>query len=415
MWKKIIIVLLSVILMFPKIYVLGDEVEEEYTEDELTEVLEVGNEIDNEPKINSRAAVIYDRKSKKVIWGKSENERRKMASTTKIMTAIVVLENAKIGDVVTVSKKAAGTGGSRLGLKEGDKITVNDLLYGLLLVSGNDAAVCLAEYVGGSVEEFAKKMNNKAEELNLENTHFITPHGLDQEEHYTTALELARLADYALENNTFSNIVATRTYTVNINGNPKQLNNTNELLGNLYGVNGVKTGFTNGANRCLVTSIKRNEMNIITVVLGADTKKFRTQDSVKLIEYAYNNYRIINIRELIEKEYKNWENINEKLIKVNRAKKSSIDVKLGDIQYEYMPIKNSEEKDLRFEFDCKMNLEGEIRENEEIGKLKVYLKNTEVMRINIVSAEYIKEMEYLDYLKQIFSEYTNYLEMMLAG
>ena len=131
----------------------------------------------------------------------------------------------------------------------------------------------MAEYVGGSVEGFAEKMNKKAEELGLENTHFITPHGLDMPEHYTTAFELAKMADYALNIEKFATIVNTKYITISINGRSKDLKNTNELLGNLYGVNGVKTGFTNGANRCLVTSVNRDGMNIITVVLGADTKK----------------------------------------------------------------------------------------------------------------------------------------------
>lgn len=175
-----------------------------------------------------------------------------MASTTKIMTALVVLENAKLDTLVEVSKKAAGTGGSRLGLKTGDKITINDLLYGLMLCSGNDAAVCLAETVAGSIPEFAKLMNAKAKSLNLLNTNFVTPHGLDADEHYTTAYELALLSNYALNNKTFYKIVNTKSITISINGYPKSLINTNELLGNLNGVYGIKTGFTNGANRCLV-------------------------------------------------------------------------------------------------------------------------------------------------------------------
>ena len=169
------------------------------------------------------------------------------------MTAIVIIENYDLNKEITVSKKAAGTGGSRLGLRTGDKITVHDLLYGLLLRSGNDAAVALAETVGGSIEGFAELMNQKAKELNLKNTHFESPHGLDSDGHYTTAYELALITDYALQNSTFAKIVGTKNYTITINGYPKALTNTNELLGNLNGVYGVKTGFTNGANRCLVS------------------------------------------------------------------------------------------------------------------------------------------------------------------
>ena len=242
-----------------------------------------------EPEINSRAYVVIDRNSNTVLYGKNENTKRKMASTTKIMTAIIIIENCNLKETIEVSKKAANTGGSRLGLKTGDKITIHDLLYGLMMRSGNDAAVALAEYAGGNIEGFASLMNQKASELGLYNTHFETPHGLDSDGHYTTAYELALLSNYALKNETFKKIVSTKNYSITINGFPKELSNTNELLGNLEGVYGIKTGFTNGANRCLVSACKRNDMDIICVVLGADTKKFRTTDSIKLINYVFNS------------------------------------------------------------------------------------------------------------------------------
>ena len=155
------------------------------------------------PTINSRAYVVIDRKSNTVLVGKNEYAKKKMASTTKIMTSLIIIENCNLSDTVTISKKAANTGGSRLGLKTGDKITVHDLLYGLMLRSGNDAAVALAEYTSGSIPKFANLMNKKAKELGLTNTHFVTPHGLDQDEHYTTAYELALLTNYALNNSKF--------------------------------------------------------------------------------------------------------------------------------------------------------------------------------------------------------------------
>ena len=152
-----------------------------------------------------------------------------MASKTKIMTSIVVIEKVpNLKETVTVSKKAAGTGGSRLGLSTNDEITVENLLYGLMMRSGNDAAVALAEYVGGSVEGFSALMNEKASNLGLESTHFVTPHGLDSDDHFTTAYELAKLTDYALKNETFAKIVKTKTYTITINNSARTLSNTNE-------------------------------------------------------------------------------------------------------------------------------------------------------------------------------------------
>lgn len=170
--------LLFVILIGSVSNVYADD-EDEEIEDVILETQmfqEVSKNLDKDLVLNSRAAIIYDRTTKKVMWGKNEDVKRAMASTTKIMTAIVVLENSNLSDVVTVSKKAANTGGSRLKINTNDKITVNDLLYGLMLRSGNDAAVALAEFIGGSVEGFAIMMNEKAKQLHLENTNFVTPH-----------------------------------------------------------------------------------------------------------------------------------------------------------------------------------------------------------------------------------------------
>ena len=168
--------------------------------------------------LNCRSCIVLDRTSNKILVGKNEQKQVKMASTTKIMTATIVIENYDLSKTVEISKKAAGTGGSRLGLKKGDKISIIDLLYGLMLCSGNDAAIALAETVAGGIEEFGIMMNNKAKELNLENTHFETPHGLDSDNHYTTAYDLALLTNYALKNKTFLNIVGTKNYTITING-----------------------------------------------------------------------------------------------------------------------------------------------------------------------------------------------------
>jgi len=167
------------------------------------------------------------------------------------MTAIILLENGNLEETVVVDKKAASIGGSRLGLTIGDKITLNDLLYGLMLCSGNDAAVQIAISIAGDTEKFSDMMNEKAYKLGLKDTHFVTSHGLDNDGHYTTAYELAKISDYALEIEKFSEVVSSRTYTVTINGYPRTITNTNELLGNVTGVNGIKTGFTAKARKVL--------------------------------------------------------------------------------------------------------------------------------------------------------------------
>ena len=316
--KKILILTLIILLSICG-YVKADE-----EDNEDVDFSEIWNEYvtsstgnTDEPSLNSRAAIVFDRETGTVLYEKNAYTKIAMASTTKIMTAILTIESGKLSDTVEVSKKAASIGGSVLGLKTGDKISLNDLLYGLMLRSGNDAAVQIAEYLGGSVEGFADMMNQKAKELNLINTHFVTPHGLDNPEHYTTAYELAVLTDYAMNNKTFAKIVNTKQCSISINGNQKSLNNTNELLGVLNGVNGVKTGFTNNAGRCLVTSITRDNWSVICVVLGADTKKFRTKDSISLIEYTYKNFERYNIEDVICKKFEDWK--SENIINVEKG------------------------------------------------------------------------------------------------
>ena len=353
-----------------------------------------------EVDISSRIALIYDRASGRILYEKNGNKQTPMASTTKIMTAIVVLENAKLTDTVTITAKAAGIGGSRLGLKKNDKITVNDLLYGLMLRSGNDAAVALAIHVGGSVEGFAEMMNKKAEELNLTNSHFVVPHGLDNEGHYTTAYELAKMADYALKIDKFKEIVGTKVATIHINGYAKKINNTNNLLGSVSGVYGVKTGFTNGAGRCLVTACKRNDLDIITVIIGADTNKIRSKDTIKLIQYAYTEFETIDIKEIIEEKFNNWKNINEGRIYVDKGIKKQVKLYLKELPYEKMAVKKDQIDKIDIEVTTMYYLEAPIKENEILGNTKIVMEEEVIEVLDIYVKEEIQKKNILDYLKE---------------
>ena len=362
------------------------------------------------PNINSRKAVVIERTSKKILYGKKENERAKMASTTKIMTALVVIQNTNLENVVEVSKKAAGTGGSKLKLKKGDKITVKDLLYGLMLKSGNDAAVALAEYVGGSIEGFAELMNKNAEALGLSNTHFVTPHGLDEDEHYTTAYELAIISDYALKNEVFAEIVKTKSANITINGQTRTINNTNELLGNLNGVYGVKTGFTNGAGRCLVTAVKRENMDIICVVLEADTKKNRTRDSVKLIEKAFEKYEIISLNNKINEEFTNWNNLNCNRIYIEKGDGKKLLLKLDDNEeIKYPILKNTEDK-IDINIIANLKLKAPIKKDTEIGKLQIKYDNEIIKEISIINTNSIERKRINNYIQEFFERYSTYIE-----
>ncbi len=291
-----------------------------------------------------------------------------------------------------------------------DKITVENLLYGLMLVSGNDAAVALSEFIGNSVEGFANMMNQKAANLGLISTHFVTPHGLDQDEHYTTAHELAKIADYALQNETFAKIVKTSNYTVTIDGNSKSLHNTNELLGYLDGVYGVKTGFTNGANRCLVTSCKRGDLDVICVVLGCDTKKDRGLDSIELINYTFNNFSVVNIKDIIDKNFNDWVSEKSHKIEVNKGVPSNLNFILDESQIYFKSI--AVKKDLIDAINTSISFseyfEAPLSENNIIGEMVVTIGDVTYLSIDILNGNMVKKKDVFNYLEDFIENYFEY-------
>lgn len=413
--SKIFLLFLTILLIFTSYPIYGDSLNQEEDYDipsEIESILTSSNTNTNTLNLNSRSCVVIDRLNKKILYGKNETNQVKMASTTKIMTAIIVLENRSLDETVEVSKKAAGTGGSRLGLKTGDKITIRDLMYGLMLCSGNDAAVCLAETIAGSVAEFSNLMNNKAQELGLSHTHFESPHGLDSDGHYTTALELALLSDYALQNPTFLNIVKTKNYTVTINGYAKTLSNTNELLGNLNGVYGIKTGFTNGANRCLVTACKRGNIDIICVVLGADTKNFRTKDSIQLIEYVFKTYEYFNIEDFANNSIVNWQNSHPDYFMVEKGSSNKLEIKVNPCTENSSNILIKKELISNMEADISINsyLQAPLNQNDWIGSLTISSQGNYIADFDLFSNTTITKKTVSDYMLNFFKLYPNQLE-----
>lgn len=401
------------LMMFITNYVFADDISPLDDNFDIYEVLEDAESIETNsssselPTINSRAYVVIDRKSNTVLVGKNENQKKKMASTTKIMTALIVIENCDLSETVEISKKSASTGGSRLGLKTGDKITVYDLLYGLMMRSGNDSAVALAEYTAGSISSFADLMNQKAVELGLSNTHFVTPHGLDEDEHYTTAYELALLSNYAMNNEIFAKIVGTKNYTITINGYPKTLTNTNELLGSLNGVYGIKTGFTNGANRCLVTCCKRGEMDLICVVLGADTKKYRTTDSIKLLEYSFSNFKYVNIEEMVSNYFETWKENNKNSFTINKGISSYLDLKYEDLEHSTIPIRNDLVDKFQFYITCDYVLDSPISKGTSIGTITLSLEDKTIYSGNIITDSDVEKKSIFDYMLYFYKNFYN--------
>ena len=236
--------------------------------------------------ISAKSAVLIEASTGQVIWGKGENTRLPMASTTKIMSVILTLESGDLDTEFTVDCNAVHTEGSSMGLREGDIVSKRDLCIGMLLPSGNDAANCAAVRVGGSFEGFAELMNAKASRLGMTSTHFVTPSGLHDDNHYSTAKDMAMLTSYALKNPDFREICSQKTMKLSF-GNPpfdRWLTNTNKLLSKYEGCIGVKTGFTDEAGRCLVSAAEKNGVTLICVTLNAPDD---WNDHTKLYDYGF--------------------------------------------------------------------------------------------------------------------------------
>lgn len=223
-------------------------------------------------EISAKSAVVIDTCGNEILFEKDAFQKRSMASTTKIMTAILAVESGKLGLDVIVTEKMTHAEGTSVGLRCGYRITLGDLVYGMMLESGNDAANAVAFYLSGSLEAFSELMNEKAKEIGMNNTHFVTPSGLDEEEHYSTAYDMALLASYCIKNPCFKQICSTKRYTANLKSPDNYrlyFSNHNRLLSSVEGVFGVKTGFTKKSGRCLVSAIEKGGATLVAVTLSA--------------------------------------------------------------------------------------------------------------------------------------------------
>lgn len=392
------ITILFIILSIPACCFADDIVQDDLETFEFSEVSTVSNE---EPVTYSKHIIVIDRKTLSALYEKDSYSKTAMASTTKIMTCILALEHLSPNKTISVSKNAATIHGSTLGLHTNDKITINDLLYGLMLRSGNDCAISIAEEISGSVEEFAILMNNKAKELNLKDTNFVTPNGLDDENHYTTAYDLAILTDYALKNESFKKIVSTKTCNITINGTSRTISNTNELLGNTEGVYGVKTGFTFNAGRCLVSSCKRGEMDIIVVVLGADTKKIRTKDSYNLINYVFKNFSYIDVSSCMQNSFNDYLNYSSNNFILEKTNTKPI-LELENISNYKFPLRVNGNIKLNTKIHIINKFSPKAEKNSNVGTLYLYNNDELLCSANIFLKNDLICNSWNYYFKNIF-------------
>lgn len=238
-------------------------------------------------KKQGRGAVVIEQSSKRVLYDEGMNEKCYPASTTKVLTALCVLENLPLDKIITVPKEAEGVEGSSIYLKEGQKISVKDLLLGLMLRSGNDAAVTLAVATSGNIRNFANLMNETAKRCGADGSNFVNPHGLHDEMHYTTAYDLALICAKAYENEDFCKIVSTGKAKITVDDEARYIGNKNKLLHLYDGANGVKTGFTKKSGRCLVSGAKRSGMQVVGVVLNHSDM---WNDTIRMLDFAFDNY-----------------------------------------------------------------------------------------------------------------------------
>jgi D-alanyl-D-alanine carboxypeptidase (penicillin-binding protein 5/6) len=367
--------------------------------DEHDQILENEPEFELDTKDNltlyALSACLMDASNGRVLYGKDEFKELPMASTTKIMTLLVVLENANLDDIVTVSANAAKQPDVQLNIRSGEKYYLRDLLYSLMLESHNDTAVAIAEHVGGSVELFCDKMTTKAIELGALNTSFKTPNGLDEDGHYTTARDLSLIASYAVKNQEFCKIVKTQTYQFNeISGKRSfSVNNKDRFLYMMDGAIGIKTGFTGKAGYCFVGAIKLNGKVFVSTVLGAGWpphKEYKWSDTKKLMKYGLSNYEMGYLFDHMGKA--EADNLPETIaVSEGKAKEVKIQLQL-DTSKEKLLLADTEKVSTSLWLND--YIEAPLSAGTTVGMMNYYINHTLFQSIPIITCEEVEEVDF---------------------
>ncbi|HEX3023475.1 MAG TPA: D-alanyl-D-alanine carboxypeptidase family protein [Lachnospiraceae bacterium] len=347
--------------------------------------------------LNARSACLMDASNNRVLYEKDGFTKMPMASTTKIMTLIVTLENADLDDVVTVSKNAARQPDVQLNMKEGEQYKLGDLVYSLMLESHNDTAVAIAEHVGGSVEGFATMMNKKAKELGCVNTNFVTPNGLDSstDEHFTTAQEMGIIASYAIKNEEFVKITNTPTWNFKEikSGRSFSVSNKDRFLYIYDGAIGIKTGYTNKAGYCFVGAVDREGKKFISVVLASGwppNKNYKWSDTTKLMDYGVKNFTMRNIFD----EGRLFEPIF-----VRNGKESYVDLYCeGELN-----LLMSDMDKVTIEYDISDELKAPVHKDSVAGVAKYYINDNLYEKIPVYTSYGIDKIDFSFCLDEIIN------------
>ena len=347
--------------------------------------------------ISSKSAVLMDASTGKILYEKNSHEKLPPASVTKVMTMLLIceaLESGKIkeDDDVQISEVASSMGGSQIFLEPGEIQKVDTLLKSIAVASANDACVAMAEYVGGSVEEFVVLMNKRAKELGMNDTNFVNTNGLPVDNHYTSAYDIALMSKELLKHKKISKYLTTWMYEVVVGKKQAKIgiSNTNKLVKHYQGATGVKTGFTQQAKYCLSASALRNNTHLIAVTLCAETSPIRFKDATNLLNYGFANYESVKIC-----------GANDKVatVKFEKGEKENVDLVAKDDLS--VLIKKGDKKDFTKKVQIKEDLKLPIKKNTELGVVKVYRGDELVGESKIINTEDINKASYLQMLRRI--------------
>lgn len=352
--------------------------------------------------IEAQGAILMDFKTGRILYSKNADKPLAMASTTKIMTAIIALEKGNLEDIVKVSKNATKAPPVKMHLNENEEIKLKDLLYALMLQSSNDAAVAIAEHISGDVDTFCNMMTEKAKELGAKDTVFRTPNGLDDLDHHSTAYDMAIIARYALNNKQFMDIINTTQVSFKTNKATYDIINKNRLLSEYEGANGVKTGYTGKAGHCFVGSATKGDMTLISVVLasgwGDKGKKQKWIDTKTLLNYGFENFSYKNI-------LNNTDISNTILVEKGEKDNASLYYE-NDI---ILPLSKDEENKISIKLDYIKTIKAPVKENEKVGVANIYLDNNLLAQTNILTKEAIDKKTFNSYINDIFENWINIL------
>ena len=345
---------------------------------------------------NSKGSILVEYSSGEVLIDENPYEHLAPASMTKMMTLLLVMENIdngkiKLTDKVTISENASNMGGSQVFLQPNEVMTVDELIKSVCIASANDSAVALAEFIGGTEEKFVKMMNNKVKELGLSNTNFENVHGLDSENHYSCPYDMAMIAKELLKHQKildYSSIY--EEYLKKNDGSSIWMVNTNKLIRYYNGLDGLKTGFTETAGYCLTATAKRNDMRLISVVMGSETSETRSKQTIELLDYGFNNYKLKTI-------FKN--DIELGSVKVNYGKVDFVDLKLMEDVTDLVSIESESKYDHKISIN---EVTAPVNVGDKVGVLDLYKDGKKTKSYNITVKESVKRANVWDLYKKNF-------------